>query len=681
MVTRQNDTIHVCFGITSITSVWSYETAIVTTVINIISSVFATVSNSIILVVLVGNKRLRSPPYLLLGGLCFSDLLVGLVIQPMAVMQRLNEINKRANCDFTLAFRYFQWLANSVSMFLIDLVTIDRYYAIRYPFRYADFATSQRYTLFMTLVWLLCASLLLVPYIWRSLQLFNLMFILIVIFVTVMLSLFCYSKIYRVILEQGRKITQTTLERENDDSNAERQDTRISNQATDRNLTEADDTDGALRKLRRRGRLSGSTIQWLDNDHIIQEDSGKESETSSEHGTRSIGKSNLLQADKKFEGGDSRYCKQLGSYEKSDIGYSIEPNTASLEAVGKRSGHENHNLHHADKQVEGEDSDYCKLYDSQGKYDINQSVQKVRARQEAIGKRRSRIENIYVREPTQHMKQDLNKNDNKEMTGDQVPSIDYLTVQGNGEQQGYKDFCGKQDTKAIRATHVHTSSLKTSSAGITKRQSMVCLLEVTDEQGDGPDGDTLAVNTHGERMIISSYPSKYDDGILLAEPKVGSQSGISSSRVVLNSNDCQVQTTGDIQATVESVQSRRPFSRAISFGSINSRLVKRLKKFSSTKRETKKTYTVILLFLIIFLSFMPLFIISLAVGRYSRYTYSAFTWGETVAFLSSSVNPVIYCFRMKDIRDAVKDLIRRCFKCSICLAKRVEGVTSIKVTG
>ena len=481
---------------------------------------------------------------------------------------------------------------------------------------------------------------------------------------------------------QRKKITQTTLARDNDHTSAERQDTRC-NQAIIENLTEADDTDGAIRG---RGRFHSSTIQWPDIEHIIQEDSSKASETGSGHGTKSIGKSNLLHADKKFERGDSRYCKQLGSQEKSDISYSLPPNTASLETVGnRRSGYENHNLHHVDKEVEGEDSDYCKQYDSQGKYDTNHSVQKIRPRLEAIGKRRSRIGNIYVGEPTQHMQQDLNKNNSKKMTSDQAPSSDYLTVQGNGEQQGYKGFCGKEDIKDIIAAHVHTPSLTTSSVGITKRQSMVCLLEVTDEQGDGSNGQSQAVSVHGERMIITGYqggyPSKTNDGILLAEPKVGSQSAISSSHVTFNSNDCQVQTTSDIQATVELVQSRRPFSRAISFGNINSRLIKRLKKASSTKRETKKTYTVILLFLTIFLSFMPLFIISLAVGRYSRYTYSAFTWGETFAFLSSRINPIIYCFRMKDIRDAVKDLIRRCSKCSICLAKRVEGVTTVKVTG
>lgn len=587
MITQQNDTIHVCFGLISITSEWSYGTAIVTTIINIIFSVVATVSNLTILVVLAVNKRLRSPPYLLLGGLCFSDLLVGLVIQPMAVMQRLNEINSRVNCDFTLVFRYFQWLANSVSMFLINLVTIDRYYAIRYPFRYPDFATSRRYMVFMILVWLSCASMLLVPYIWRSLQLFNMVFILIVIAVTVVLSLFCYLKIYKVILEQGRKITHTTLGRDNDNTCTEQQDTRISNRAIDGNLIEADE-DGAQRR-------------WPDTEIIIQENSSKGSETGSGNGTGSMSKSNLQ---------------------------------------------------HAGDKVKGEESDYCKQVDNQS--DISYSVQRNRARLEAIGKRRPGHENHYVHEPTKHMTRNSHKNGSKKMTGDEAPFCDHLTVLGSGKQQGYMGRCRKENINNITAARIHTLSLPTASGGFMKRKSMVCWLEVTNEQGVGPDRGSLAVNVRGEGMCASDYPSKSDDGIFLAGPQVGSRSH----------NSSKVKTNSENQTTVESVQSRKQISRTMS--NINLRLIKRL-RVSSTKRETKKTYTVILLFLTIFFSYMPLFIMSLAVGRYSRYTYSAFTWGETVAFLSSSVNPVIYCFRMKDIRNAVKDLIRRCFKCSMCL--------------
>ena len=64
------------------------------------------------------------------------------------------------------------------------------------------------------------------------------------------------------------------------------------------------------------------------------------------------------------------------------------------------------------------------------------------------------------------------------------------------------------------------------------------------------------------------------------------------------------------------------------------------------------------LFLIFYLPFMVLLMIKKFVG-YTRTVRIVYEYTATVVFINSCLNPVVYCFRIGEIRRAVKSFVRR----------------------
>ena len=64
------------------------------------------------------------------------------------------------------------------------------------------------------------------------------------------------------------------------------------------------------------------------------------------------------------------------------------------------------------------------------------------------------------------------------------------------------------------------------------------------------------------------------------------------------------------------------------------------------------------LFLIFYLPFMVLLVTEKFVG-YTRTVKIVYEYATTAVFINSFLNPVVYCWRIGEIRRAVKNLIRR----------------------
>lgn len=84
------------------------------------------------------------------------------------------------------------------------------------------------------------------------------------------------------------------------------------------------------------------------------------------------------------------------------------------------------------------------------------------------------------------------------------------------------------------------------------------------------------------------------------------------------------------------------------------------------KTENKRAYTIALLIVVLFASYCPMsFVslfykeISLDICEMSEKTIVAIAWGKFFMLLNSSINPIIYCFRMQDIRTAIRRIFRR----------------------
>lgn len=110
----------------------------------------------VFMVTLVKTRALHTPSNMLLGGLCISDILVGIVVQPVFLL----DIIQKNRCAITRSVSFALQVAVALccgwSFLFVLLITLDRFAAIHYPFRYEAAATVKTHVIIAvsaTLFW------------------------------------------------------------------------------------------------------------------------------------------------------------------------------------------------------------------------------------------------------------------------------------------------------------------------------------------------------------------------------------------------------------------------------------------------------------------------------------------------------------------------------------------------
>ena len=173
---------------------------------DIIVAILTIFGNSIFLYTLMNYNTLRTPSNILLGALCVSDLLVGVVTQPLyltflSIMRFKEIINKALITAVTTAFLY----CGGLSFTYIGLISFDRYLAICKPYRYVSQATCKTHLIAAVTGGAVWAILIILEYFYTMSSAFQMCLIgygsLII-----MSIIFSYANIYIVILKQKRTI-------------------------------------------------------------------------------------------------------------------------------------------------------------------------------------------------------------------------------------------------------------------------------------------------------------------------------------------------------------------------------------------------------------------------------------------------------------------------------------------
>ena len=121
--------------------------------INVALSITAALGNALILVAFHKESSLHPPSKLFLRCLAFSDLCVGLVVQPLAVVFLLASVNHRWNlCEVAaLTWYSFSTLMAGFSLVTSLAISIDRLLALSLGIRYRQVVTMKRARLFVAL--------------------------------------------------------------------------------------------------------------------------------------------------------------------------------------------------------------------------------------------------------------------------------------------------------------------------------------------------------------------------------------------------------------------------------------------------------------------------------------------------------------------------------------------------
>ena len=160
---------------------------IINCVLNVPLMLIAIIGNTLVLSSIWNTPSLRSPSTVFLSSLAVSDLLVGLVVQPVYIANELtnDSLYKLRN---TTAFS-----ACAVSLFTITAISVDRVLAIHYHMRYFDLMTPNRAVLTSMTLWFLSLFLSFLAF-WKMNAYYFAAAVSIV--VCVFLSTFCYIRIY-----------------------------------------------------------------------------------------------------------------------------------------------------------------------------------------------------------------------------------------------------------------------------------------------------------------------------------------------------------------------------------------------------------------------------------------------------------------------------------------------------
>ena len=171
---------------------------VVNCVLNVPLIIISIIGNTLVLAAILRTPSLRSPSIVLLCSLAVSDLLVGLVVQPLYVARLQTE-----NVFLFQVLPIMVFSVCSVSLFAITAISVDRFLALHYHMRYPNLMTTRRalYT---------SASLWLVNFLLSLITIWNITFYFVCIafniVICILISTACYIRIFRIVRQHQLQI-------------------------------------------------------------------------------------------------------------------------------------------------------------------------------------------------------------------------------------------------------------------------------------------------------------------------------------------------------------------------------------------------------------------------------------------------------------------------------------------
>ena len=170
-------------------------TAHVLATANIALGLASCAGNFIVFFVVIKSESLHTRSYFCLMSLATTDLLVGLVLEPLHIIQ-LFSAEYRSNCRFNTVRRYLATLFLAASIGSIAVVTYDRYKHLAEPLNYWRCMPKKKIAFLLMVAWLVPATM---PF-FRFINELVYKIVIIVFLVTIIaIIITCYVVIIRIV--------------------------------------------------------------------------------------------------------------------------------------------------------------------------------------------------------------------------------------------------------------------------------------------------------------------------------------------------------------------------------------------------------------------------------------------------------------------------------------------------
>ena len=187
-----------------------FITNIVTCILNSFFSLLTCIGNFIVVFVIGKTRDLHSPSFILLGCLAVSDLLVGLICQPLFVGYKIAELEKNfaVFCTLNVVQSLSGFTTGGVSFLILAAVSIDRLLALTLHLRYNTIVTVPRVFQTTIALWIF-ATVTVLQRFWTANKWY---FIAIALwFITFFVIMISIWKIFRIVRKHQQQIKDQTI--------------------------------------------------------------------------------------------------------------------------------------------------------------------------------------------------------------------------------------------------------------------------------------------------------------------------------------------------------------------------------------------------------------------------------------------------------------------------------------
>ena len=179
----------------------------VTLTVSVVTSLLApitVVANSFILAAILRNPFLRTPSYVLLAGLVFTDFCTGLLSQPFYVVYKLAEIvgDRKLVCIAGLIAQMAGYYFSSLTVIALTITAVERWLHMS---RRSLLTVRRVLILYVTFALLLIAFFASLMYYWYYSTEFLRLFFTVFVFGAALcffITVFAYFKVFRIIRHQ-----------------------------------------------------------------------------------------------------------------------------------------------------------------------------------------------------------------------------------------------------------------------------------------------------------------------------------------------------------------------------------------------------------------------------------------------------------------------------------------------
>ena len=188
-------------------------------VINLLVSPCSILLNILVIVAVKTSPRLKTNHHILLASLAGTDLLTGAIQQPLVITEEINllkgsSVNSYSVCLLRNVSAITAVTPIIASLQHLALLSIERYLAITYPFKYLELITELRLTASVVTVWAVATLLTVRTSVYTVNNAFILNFRRVITVASISILIFCHFAVYRQARSQILKIATQQISTE-----------------------------------------------------------------------------------------------------------------------------------------------------------------------------------------------------------------------------------------------------------------------------------------------------------------------------------------------------------------------------------------------------------------------------------------------------------------------------------